>query len=79
MREPGGVLSEIVRAKQAELASRYEGASLDALRSQAEPARRSLAKTVAQYLVIPSSDWPRQIRCRGRSGLRGERSTSQRR
>ena len=42
MTEPGGVLGEIVAAKRAELARRFDGVSLDALRGRAQPTRRSL-------------------------------------
>jgi indole-3-glycerol phosphate synthase/phosphoribosylanthranilate isomerase len=43
-----GILGEIATAKRAELAARYDGVSLDALRSRAEPTSRSLAEAMAQ-------------------------------
>jgi indole-3-glycerol phosphate synthase / phosphoribosylanthranilate isomerase len=43
-----GVLGEIAAAKRQELARRYDGVSLDALRARAEPTQRSLAATLAQ-------------------------------
>jgi indole-3-glycerol phosphate synthase/phosphoribosylanthranilate isomerase len=46
--EPGGVLGEITAAKQTELAGRFEGVSLDALRAQPRPTPRSLAASVTQ-------------------------------
>ena len=46
--EPVGVLGKIAAAKRAELASRYEGVTLDALRGRAEPTRRSLSAALAQ-------------------------------
>ena len=48
MAEPAGVLAEIAAAKRKELASRYDGISLDALRAAAEPTKRSLAAALAQ-------------------------------
>ena len=48
MAEPAGVLAEIVAAKRAELASRYDGVSLDALRARAQPTPRSLTAVLAQ-------------------------------
>jgi indole-3-glycerol phosphate synthase/phosphoribosylanthranilate isomerase len=46
--EAAGVLGKIAAAKREELAMRFDGVSLDALRSRARPARRSLAATLAQ-------------------------------
>jgi len=46
--EPAGVLGQIAAAKRTELAARYDGVSLDALRARARPARRSLAEALAQ-------------------------------
>jgi indole-3-glycerol phosphate synthase/phosphoribosylanthranilate isomerase len=46
--EPAGVLGEIAAAKRAELAARFEGVSIDALRASARPARRGFATTLAQ-------------------------------
>ena len=43
-----GVLGEIVAAKRAELAARFDGVSLDALRARAKPAGRSLARVMAE-------------------------------
>ena len=43
-----GVLGEIASAKRAELTSRFDGVSLDALRSRATPTRRSLADVLAR-------------------------------
>jgi indole-3-glycerol phosphate synthase/phosphoribosylanthranilate isomerase len=48
MAEPVGVLREIAVAKRAELASRFDGVLIDALRDRAPPTRRSLAKALAQ-------------------------------
>ena len=48
MLEPGGVLGEIAAAKRVELAGRFGGVSLDALRARARPTRRSLAAAMAQ-------------------------------
>jgi len=41
--DPGGVLSQIAAAKRNELARRFDGISLDAMRARARPSRRSLA------------------------------------
>jgi indole-3-glycerol phosphate synthase/phosphoribosylanthranilate isomerase len=46
--EPAGVLGKIAAAKREELARRYDGVSLDALRADARPTDRSLAATLAQ-------------------------------
>jgi indole-3-glycerol phosphate synthase/phosphoribosylanthranilate isomerase len=46
--EPAGVLGQIAAAKRDELARRFDGVSLDALRARAEPTRRSLVATLAQ-------------------------------
>ena len=43
-----GILGQIVAAKRAELAQRFAGVSLDALRAGAMPTRRSLAAAIAQ-------------------------------
>jgi indole-3-glycerol phosphate synthase/phosphoribosylanthranilate isomerase len=43
-----GILGEIATAKAVELAGRYIGASLDALRNAARPTSRSLAAAIAQ-------------------------------
>ncbi|WP_310468830.1 bifunctional indole-3-glycerol-phosphate synthase TrpC/phosphoribosylanthranilate isomerase TrpF [Sphingomonas sp.] len=43
-----GILGEIVAAKRAELAQRFAGVSLDALRGRAEPTTRSLAAAIAR-------------------------------
>ncbi|HJP68033.1 MAG TPA: hypothetical protein VJ846_03940, partial [Sphingomicrobium sp.] len=48
MTEAAGVLGKIAAAKRDELASRYEGVTLDALRARAEPTNRSLARVLAQ-------------------------------
>ena len=48
MAEAQGILGEIVEAKKRELAARYDGVTLDALRSRAEPTGRSLAGALAQ-------------------------------
>ena len=48
MPEPAGVLGAIAAAKKQELASRFDGVSLDALRGQAVPTRRSLAAAIAR-------------------------------
>jgi len=43
-----GVLGRIAAAKREELASRFDGVSLDALRGRAQPTRRSLAEAIAK-------------------------------
>ncbi len=43
-----GVLGRIAASKREELASRFDGVSLDALRDRAAPTRRSLAATLAK-------------------------------
>ena len=48
MREASGVLGEIAADKRAELASRYDGVLLNALRARARPTRRSLLDTLAR-------------------------------
>ena len=48
MAEPAGVLGRIASAKRKEIASRFGGVSLDALRERAAPTRRSLAIALAQ-------------------------------
>ena len=48
MAEPAGVLGEIAAAKRRELAVRYDGVALDALRARARPARRSLVGALAR-------------------------------
>ena len=48
MTEPVGILGEIAAAKRAELATRYDGVSLDSLRSRALPTQRSLAEALAK-------------------------------
>jgi indole-3-glycerol phosphate synthase / phosphoribosylanthranilate isomerase len=46
--EPVGVLGEIAAAKRDELARRFDGISLDALRARTEPTTHSLASLLAQ-------------------------------
>jgi len=46
--EPIGVLGRIAAAKREELARRLDGVSLDALRSKAQPTKRSLAAALRQ-------------------------------
>jgi indole-3-glycerol phosphate synthase/phosphoribosylanthranilate isomerase len=46
--KPGGVLSEIAQAKGEEIARRFDGVSIDALRARAQQTHRSLAAAVAQ-------------------------------
>jgi indole-3-glycerol phosphate synthase/phosphoribosylanthranilate isomerase len=48
MLEPGGILSEIARAKQAELASRFAGVLIDAVRAEARPTDCGLAEVLAR-------------------------------
>ena len=48
MAEPTGVLSEIASAKRGELERRYDGVSLDAVRSRAPLSEQSLATSLAQ-------------------------------
>jgi indole-3-glycerol phosphate synthase/phosphoribosylanthranilate isomerase len=43
-----GILGEIAAAKRDELARRFDGVSLDALRARAEPTRRSLATALTE-------------------------------
>lgn len=47
MAKPAGILGEIAAAKRAELASRFAGVSLDALRARARPTTRGLAAVLA--------------------------------
>jgi indole-3-glycerol phosphate synthase/phosphoribosylanthranilate isomerase len=48
MTEPVGILGEIVATKRCELASRFDGVSLDALRSRAKTSHRSIADAIAR-------------------------------
>ncbi len=48
MAEPAGVLREIASATREELAHRFDGVSLDALRTRARPTQRSLAAVLAK-------------------------------
>lgn len=48
MREPEGVLGEIVRRKRADVAARFGSASLDAVRGRAGPTARSLKAALAR-------------------------------
>jgi indole-3-glycerol phosphate synthase/phosphoribosylanthranilate isomerase len=48
VRKAEGVLGEIAAAKRAELAARYAGVTIDALRARAAPTRRSLAAAIAR-------------------------------
>jgi len=48
MAEPVGVLGQIVAAKREELSRRFDGVSLEALRTRAKPTRRSVARSIAQ-------------------------------
>ena len=48
MPEPTGVLGRIASAKREELARRFDGVSLDALRAEARPTERSLAAALEQ-------------------------------
>ena len=48
MAEPAGILGQIASAKRHELARRFEGVSLDALRAQALPTERSFRAALAQ-------------------------------
>ncbi|MES2136404.1 MAG: bifunctional indole-3-glycerol-phosphate synthase TrpC/phosphoribosylanthranilate isomerase TrpF [Pseudomonadota bacterium] len=48
MAEPVGILGEIAAAKRVELATRFDGVSIDGLRARARPTSRSLARTIAQ-------------------------------
>ena len=48
MTEPSGILGEIAAAKRDELASRFDGVTLEALRARARPTRRSLASVLAR-------------------------------
>jgi indole-3-glycerol phosphate synthase / phosphoribosylanthranilate isomerase len=46
--DPSGILGGIAAAKREELARRFDGVSLDALRAQARPTQRSLAAVLAK-------------------------------
>jgi indole-3-glycerol phosphate synthase/phosphoribosylanthranilate isomerase len=46
--EPVGLLAEIAAAKRLELAKRYDGISIDALRADAQPTERSLRAVLAK-------------------------------
>ena len=48
MVEPAGILGKIAAAKRDELARRFDGASLDALRARARPTRHSLAAVLSK-------------------------------
>ena len=48
MAEPVGVLARIAQSKREDLARRFDGVSLGALRSRAEPTDRSLAAILSQ-------------------------------
>ncbi len=48
MAEPVGVLGKIAEAKRIELGARFDGVSIDALRSRAKPTRRSLLSALAK-------------------------------
>lgn len=48
MPESKGVLGEIATVKRLELASRFDGVSLDALRTRARPTKRSLIEAIAR-------------------------------
>lgn len=48
MTEASGVLAEIAAAKRGELTARFDGVSLDSLRTKALPTRRSLAAALSQ-------------------------------
>lgn len=48
MAKANGILGEIVEAKKAELAKRYAGVTLEALRQRSEPTRQSLRDAIAQ-------------------------------
>ena len=58
MREASGVLAEIAANKAAELASRYDSVTLNALRARARPTRRSLSQTLA----LPSARFILEIK-----------------
>jgi indole-3-glycerol phosphate synthase/phosphoribosylanthranilate isomerase len=48
MAEPPGILGEIAVSKRDELAARFEGVSIDALRARARPTQRSLTDAIAR-------------------------------
>lgn len=48
MGEPAGLLGEIAAAKRADVAARFDGVSLNAMRARAPPTVRSLAKAIAR-------------------------------
>ncbi|HYI42379.1 MAG TPA: hypothetical protein VD768_02005, partial [Sphingomicrobium sp.] len=48
MADPGGILGEIAGAKRVELGRRFDGVSIEALRSAATRTRRSLAAAIAR-------------------------------
>ena len=47
MTDISGVLGRIASAKREELARRFDGVSIDALRAEARPTRRSLSSAIA--------------------------------
>jgi len=64
MAETSGVLGEIAASKRAELAVRYDGVPLNALRAQARPTGRSLLQALAQ----PGARFILEIKKRSPSG-----------
>jgi len=48
MADPAGVLADIARAKRSEVAQRFDGVAIDALRARASPTRRSLSQALSR-------------------------------
>src|SRR4051794_14425129 len=64
MAEPVGVLGEIAATKRQELASHFDGVSLEALREQARSTTRSLVEAIAR----PGSSFILEIKKASPSG-----------
>ena len=67
--DPGGILGDIARHKHSELAARFAGVTLDALRASAVPATRSLAAAMgrrgARFILEVKKASPSQGAIRG--------------
>ena len=68
MAEPAGILGQIAASKRAQVAARFAGVSLDALRGRARPTRRSLqhalARPSARFILEIKKASPSQGRIR---------------
>ena len=51
-----GILGDIVAAKRTELAARFDGRSLDAMRARAVPTARSLEQAIAKIRQLPEAE-----------------------